>query len=359
MKVMDFTRTPPRLAVHVEESLPHEMLMSLTRFASTAERSTFEDPDWYDRVRAKASLDLLDAIERLGGAAKSWGGLLRLIRGELAATTVPEFIARVEDTEPVELRLNLLGYYAPWYAPTFDRERIRAAAEGDQTAGRALRADPDYADEGEEEHWTGALDSLDPPTTRSLIVDILRGWHRQVFAQDEASLADVLAHDAAAKRALAEVVSPEALIESATNGLEYRAQPWTRRVLLIPHVTMRPWNVMNAYDDVYVIGYPVADESLGVDGTAPPARLVRLHKALGDEKRLRMLRMLARSSATLQELADGAGIAKSTAHHHLVILRSAGLIRVTLEEQSRYTLRREFVPEAAGWLPAFLEGRPR
>ena len=154
-------------------------------------------------------------------------------------------------------------------------------------------------------------------------------------------------------------LSDEALIESATNGLVYVPEGWVRRVILTPHVAMRPWNVTCANGDAYVLAYPVADESLGIDRGAPSAHLVRLHKALGDEKRLRMLRMLARSSATLQELADGAGIAKSTAHHHLVILRSAGLIRVTLEEQSRYTLRREFIPEAAGWLPAFLEGRPR
>lgn len=354
---MDFTRTAPRLAVRVEESLPHEMLMGLLRFASPSDRATFEDQGWYDQIRTKASPELLDAIERLGGAAKPWGGLLRLAQARPAATTVPDLIARVEATQPVELRLNLLGYYAPWYPPTFDRERIRAAAEGDQAVGRALKADRDYTDEVEDSHWTGTLVSLDPATTKVLVLDILRGWYRDVFADDEASLAKILARDAAAKRALADVLSPEALIESATNGLEYQAQPWVRTVLLVPHVTMRPWNVMNAYDDVYLIGYPVADESLGADLTAPPARLVRLHKALGDDKRLRMLRMLARSSATLQELAEGVGLAKSTAHHHLVILRSAGLIRVTLEEQSRYTLRREFIPEAAGWLPAFLEGR--
>ena len=118
---------------------------------------------------------------------------------------------------------------------------------------------------------------------------------------------------------------------------------------------MRPWNLMNAYDDVSVVCYPVADESLGVDHTAPPARLVRLHKALGDEKRLRILKRLAGGGATLQELADQVGLAKSSTHHHLVILRSAGLIRVTLEDDSRYTLRPEFIPEATRWLEAFLE----
>jgi DNA-binding transcriptional ArsR family regulator len=85
--------------------------------------------------------------------------------------------------------------------------------------------------------------------------------------------------------------------------------------------------------------------------------LVRLHKALGDEKRLRMLKVLAQGPATLQELADAVGLAKSSAHHHTVILRSAGLVRVTLEENSRYSLRREFIPEASAMLGTFLEGR--
>jgi len=140
--------------------------------------------------------------------------------------------------------------------------------------------------------------------------------------------------------------------------LEYTPQPWVRSVLLVPHVAMRPWNVLCSHDDVFIVGYPVADESLGIDATAPPPALLRLYKALGDEKRLRMLKILARSSATLQELADGVGLAKSSAHHHLVILRSAGLVRVTAEEFSRYTLRRDVIPEASALLEAFI-GRER
>jgi DNA-binding transcriptional ArsR family regulator len=121
---------------------------------------------------------------------------------------------------------------------------------------------------------------------------------------------------------------------------------------------MRPWNVLCSHDGFFILGYPVADESLGIDATAPPPGLLRLYKALGDEKRLRMLKILARSSATLQELADGVGLAKSSAHHHLVILRSAGLVRVTTEELSRYTLRRDVIPEASALLESFI-GRER
>jgi DNA-binding transcriptional ArsR family regulator len=296
---------------------------------------------------------LLDGLERVGPTAKPWGALVKLIRQEPVARDVSALIDRVAATSPMEIRLNVLWYYAPWNRGTTDLDQIRAAAEGDRAAQDALLANPSYLSEDPSSYRR--LMALDPDETKETVHEILTLWYSDVFAEDEEDLRAVLGRDAKSKRDLITSLAPEELIERATNGVQYKAQPWIRRVLLVPHVSMRPWNVMNAYDDVSVVCYPVADESLGIDVAAPPARLVRLHKALGDEKRLRMLKRLARSSATLQELSEEVGLAKSSTHHHTVILRAAGLIRVTLEEDSRYTLRREFVPEASGWLADFLE----
>jgi DNA-binding transcriptional ArsR family regulator len=129
-------------------------------------------------------------------------------------------------------------------------------------------------------------------------------------------------------------------------------------VILTPHVAMRPWNITNAHDDAYVICYPAADESLGIDRSAPPAHLLRLHKALADEKRLRILKLLAVSDLTLSELSDALRMAKSTAHHHTVILRAAGLIRTSTEMENRYSLRRESLAEAGSALTDYLEVSP-
>jgi DNA-binding transcriptional ArsR family regulator len=119
---------------------------------------------------------------------------------------------------------------------------------------------------------------------------------------------------------------------------------------------MRPWNIMNAWDETTIVCYPAADPDDVADPDEPPVRLVRLHKALGDERRLRMLKLLSRRSATLQELADATGLAKSSAHHHTVILRSAGLLTVTLEDNSRYALREGVVPEVSRWLTDYVQG---
>src|SRR5438132_1426309 len=213
--------------------------------------------------------------------------------------------------------------------------------------------------------WTEARDTLeaDPSwfdevrTAASPDLEALRRWGMEVFAARADEARAVLTRDVEAKRRLAGTMPMEDLIELATNGLEYTPQPGVRRVILVPHIALRPWNILDDDGDTYIINYPVADESLQPDRSSPPAKLLRLYRALDDEKRLRILRRLASSSASLQELAGAAGVAKSTAHHHLVILRSAGLVRTSLEPKGRYSIRPEAVAQSSGWLEGFLEGR--
>ncbi|MGH2555140.1 MAG: ArsR/SmtB family transcription factor, partial [Actinomycetota bacterium] len=180
--------------------------------------------------------------------------------------------------------------------------------------------------------------------------------YREIFADREAAVSRILERDSTAKRSLAAEETSEKLIEIATNGIEFRGERWIRRVVLMPHVVMRPWNVTCAWEERSIICYPVADESLGSDQADPPARMLRLYKALGDEKRLRILKRLTEGQATLQDLADHVGLAKSSAHHHMVILRSAGLVTVTDDLQRLYTLRTDMVPQASILLRGFLEG---
>ncbi len=100
--------------------------------------------------------------------------------------------------------------------------------------------------------------------------------------------------------------------------------------------------------------YPVSDRTLASDPDAPPGWLVKLHKALGDEKRLKILRRLAGGDATLVELSTELDTAKSTLHHHMMLLRAAGLIRVHVGDDKRYSLRDETLPEAATYLNHYI-----
>jgi DNA-binding transcriptional ArsR family regulator len=151
-------------------------------------------------------------------------------------------------------------------------------------------------------------------------------------------------------------LSDERLIELAS-GVQYVAKPDIRQVFLIPQLAVRPWVLLCEHDDARLFCYPALDEGVA-DETAPPPRLLRLHKALADDRRLRMLKTLTVSSATLQELADRFGLPKSTAHHHLAILRAAGLVRMSSELERRHSVRFEALPELCDLLNEYLSTRP-
>ncbi|MEO7266469.1 MAG: metalloregulator ArsR/SmtB family transcription factor, partial [Candidatus Limnocylindria bacterium] len=139
----------------------------------------------------------------------------------------------------------------------------------------------------------------------------------------------------------------------ATNGVEFAPRPGCDRVVMVPSFIGRPLVAHLEVGEVLMIVYPVADESVSADIDTPPLRLVRLSKALGDEKRLRVLRTLAEGERTLMELADIFGVAKTTMHHHMIILRSAGLVAFGVGSK-RYRLRQETVPDVGALLSGYL-----
>jgi DNA-binding transcriptional ArsR family regulator len=356
---MDLIGTTPRLQVEVMVSLPAEMLTGLLKFGMEDSVETFDvGASWFEEVRKNASPGLLDDLrEASREGIRPAGDLLGLALQPTVCPDIPTFLSRVENAPAEEIWLSLVGYHLVPFRDRVGVDVFHRAAAGDPTARHAVVEAYRMFDIDEKLDEPEPAFEMDTEAAKALVVRLLDRWYEEIFRPTEAETAEILARDAEAKRSLASGRSPEALIEAATNGLEFRREPWARRVLLVPHIALRPWNTMSAWEDLYILGYPVADESLGAEASAPPAGLLRLHKALGDEKRLRMLKILAKGSASLQQLAQATGLAKSSAHHHLVILRSAGLVRVTTGEESIYTLRRDFLPEAAAMLGTFLEGR--
>ncbi len=351
--VLDRAGRARATTVQVIDTPLTEFLVGLQTFQFEEAAHTFDvGVEWFDQVRTHASAPLLDALASLGMVG--WGNLLGKALVEGWPASVPNAIDRVEAMDARDVWLLFAAFYLAPFADGIDPALFRLAAEGDRDARQRLVAVA-VAMFGEKEDEMGVY-RLDAPEFRRLILVALRGWYGDIFAEQEAEATAILARDAEAKRRLRRTVPDDKLIEQATNGLVYVPEAWVRRVILTPHLAMRPWNVTCAHDDAYVLCYPVADESLGVDRAAPPAHLLRLHKALADDKRLRILKLLATADRSLQEIADAVGLAKSTAHHHTVILRSAGLIRTSTEVDNRYSLRRESIAEAGPALAQFVEG---
>ena len=346
------------LTVEVETSPAYEFLMSLCVFNDACEDSQSETKydvgkSWFDNVRAKASPELVETIEQFSfHSHELWEHVFGMTYDCPPPRDVPTFLAYLENIDPLELRLYLLGYYVREHRRVTPPEIMYAAAQGDSEAQKQFlkTSFPDDADWQKTLRWLLALDML---ATKHVLIEIARDWYEQVFREQESFILPILARDVEAKRALKATLSPEQLIEACT-GWEYVPEPGIKRVVLIPSYLNRPYNSDSQYHDTRIFYYPAADESVAAGASAPPVRLLRLAKALADERRLRILKKLSTGSYTLQELADDFGIAKTTMHHHLITLRTAGLVRMRLSDK-RYSLRQEVVDSLGDLLSAYLK----
>jgi DNA-binding transcriptional ArsR family regulator len=344
--------------VNITASSACEFVMTLYAFCTVDDDNHDFDYEigrgWFEGVQRKLSAELCSSMKQFGipfGAA--WMDALGLIYDCTPPRDVPALLARVGAMDAFDLRLTMLGYYSLDLRRKIAPDAILRAAEGDVKAQKQFLKTA-TSEKSSRQRSLRLIFTLDAETMKTHMLEIMRLWYNEVYREHEAQVLPILLRDAEAKRALKPTMPPECVIEQATTGFEYVPEPSVREVLLLPTFIMRPYVSNEDYRNVQIFVYPVADESLTEDTDAPPARLVRLYKALADERRLRILQKFAQGYYTLQEIADEFKLSRSTMHHHLVILRSSGLVGLRTSDH-RYHLREDTVANAPEWLAAYLK----
>ncbi len=345
-KVRDFTTQDRSLPVSVETSPVYELLLSLFVWGSETEAMQYDcGSKYFEDIEANASAALAAELKVMSGCDALWLPLMGLARAAGKIGSVGEFAEYIQAMDPVALRRKLVE--GACHKGELTPEEAEAAAAGDPVAvEKALNAP--YVEEG-----FRSLMETELSEVGTRVASLLISFNELVEQQISDSL-PALRRDADEKRSLARSMRAQTLVETATNGVTFEMQADMTGVLLIPSKIIRPWTVMSDHEGLQIFAYSVADEHLNADPDAPPGYLVELYKALGDERRLKMLAFLADEPRSLMEVAEHVDLAKSTAHHHLRILRSAGLVRVTVGTNKTYSLREDRVPEAARLLDAYL-----
>lgn len=342
-------------SVQIDTASAYELLMSLAVFSDLSGRQAYElERGWFEEARKSASPELLERIDGLAGSDMPWAHLLSLAHDCPPPRDVPRFLDRLAATGALEIRLHLLGYYVRHVRRMTPPDVILAAAEGDRAAQRELMHTSDPGDDGWQSSLRGLLALRDAEETKETILSILRDWHEQVFHRQEGIILPLLERDAESKRALARTQPAEKVVAAALPGYDYLPESGIEHVLLVPSFVIRPQIHGLDHGDTRIFVYSLADESLAAGGDAPNPRLVRLTRALGDERRLRVLKRLSAGDWTLHELATHFGVGDTTMLHHLIILRGAGLVRVSAGAGKRYELVRDEVPDVGALLETYL-----
>jgi len=355
-QVRDLTTAPRLIPIEIEGSVIFEQVLTMwSTFNPHEQHTSFEvGPGFHKRVYESTPDDLRNEITILGGPHLSiWLGIAGLLHTAPHPHDSDSVFAWLDTINPKRLRRWLLGYTSNHGLDS----QIEAAANGDNKAlGELL----DTNDHDEKKDLLVALFAIPDEELPHRIANALRRFRDEVFAEHEEELGGAISRAAAARRAMPTRGDAKSVIEEATNGLTYDIPLGVTRVVLIPSVVTRPLSIIDQHRGNLHIYYGIADEFINSDPEAPPSWLVRAYKALGDERRLRILRRLSEGETTLDELTQMLGLSKSTVHHHISILRGAGLIRVhvapkeTKTKTTRYTLREQSLSDAGGFLDSYL-----
>ena len=328
-----------RRTVEVRAGAAFELLVGLAAVAAPEPRSGSWAPP-------EPSPPLRRALARVGAqTSEVWLHLLGLALEAPPEMDARGFVRHVSRIDERELRRHVVGVHVPAWRERVGASALERAAAGDAKAIRTLLADRRYY-AGQAREALELLLPLPARETRRRLLAVLRRFARDVFEPVERTIVGRLEADAARKASL----RGEALIAAATRGYAYEPEPELPRVVLFPHLAASPWLLLCQHRDTRLIGYPVGDEPAGGED-ALRARALALGRALGDEGRVTMLRRLAAGPASLDELAAASGLARSTAHHHLAALRTAGLVVLRGNARSyRYELRRDGLAEGRALL---------
>ena len=356
---MSPTRRPNRPPiVSIEPSPAYELLQSIVVTMGHEGSDTYEvGAEWVAEMKARAGDDLWKRVEEVSlGDTDTFIHMIGLVHDTPAPRDVPAFLEHLRETDADEIRLHLVQFYSREVRRMTPPTVIRAAIGGDVEARREfLRTSyPEW------EMWASYLErvlDVDGEAFKADLIETLQAWYERVWKPVSLTIMPIVERDAEAKRALVRELPIDRFVTTATNGVEFAPRPGIDRVVMVPSFVNRPLVTYYEFGEALIIIYPVADENVTADSDAPPLRLVRLSKALGDEKRLRILRALADGEKTLMELADMFGVAKTTMHHHMIVLRSAGLISVGVGSK-RYRLRQETVPDVGALLSGYLGAAP-
>ncbi len=347
--VRDFTGGAAGHVIEWDVRPVYDFLFSLSGEAGATDDLPADDRRWLTEARAALPEAQSDVFKRICDSDLVIH-LAAFLVDRRDVATVDELLEAFELSEPAPLLRSVFSEAVaaePASGPLLER-----ALAGDVAALRELEiALPDWK---KKERLTLLAD---PAATHDEIVSLARAW-AEIFRPIEGRIGEMLVRDYDLRTGDRATLTGPDLIERTTGGIRWLPEAGVRRVVLAPSYFSRPYNFLLAGSDWRFFGYPVADDALdAADPLAPPLQVLRLHRALGDETRLRILKLLAERDLYLTEIAQQLELSKPTIKHHLAQLRSAGLL--TVVESGAviyYTLRRDRLDDASFDLKRFLVG---
>lgn len=316
--------------IQLTYSILWECALGIAAITNTKLLATLDKPSEYWEEISDSISDELSEELAFVEQHNTWKGLLQILHQQEFSNlnVLKQYIQDLTDEELKFICLPFIGKKEQVY-----REQ---AAQGEEQAIQELmritNSNPFFPS------YIEFIGKCEAQSLKKHLIKVMDSWYREVVKENQQEIEAVLEKDYEAKKKMYQKISSEELVQWATGGVTYTPEPSVHTVLLVPQYIYRPWNIEADIEGMKVFYYPVSNESVSPgDRYIPDYFLVQKYKALGDEARLKMVKLLSEHPRTLQEMTGNLDLGKSTIHHHLKILRAAKIVEIA---DSKYTLKR-------------------
>lgn len=329
--------------VTVESSQVWEVLLGISGYTYAQLRHTFELDEQWKTWKNTMSPELLLALKEIQ-ETNLWYGML-LLQNHWSAISIQDFLNALDQ----ESHQTLYEVLLPYHNQKTEGDRKDTVLNYTDKACFTRYAEffkgHDYL-----EGYVRLLGEWAIEDILSLMKTVTKEWHDFIRTQPvwEKWMQALRFEEKENQRLNRD--QPVDEIQRVTGGAEYLPEPSVWHVKLVPHVSYRPWVLSLRTVDTKLLFYPVNEEYLTESGQ-PSSVLIRGHKALGDELRLKLLLTLVQGQLSLQELSGQFQISKTTLHHQLSILKSAAFVSV---EKGVYRANTDTIQRFSGKLNEYL-----
>ncbi|OEH92786.1 ArsR/SmtB family transcription factor [Bacillus solimangrovi] len=333
------------ISLQVESLSVWEVILGIAGYTHAKLRHTFNlDEKWtLDKDSMPSSLvEQLKIIQD----TNFWYGMI-MLQNELSSPSIQDFSKRLAEM-PIDYFYDTLLPYN-----NRDAETIRKMTATNHQQVELFEKYATYFES--HDYLSGYIRHLACYSHHDiceLFNDTLNSWYKWVTQHEEwEKWIQALTFDQKQYNTL-DILNPTEEIERITGGIKYIPEPSIWTVKLIPHVSYRPWILELRTHDTKLFFYPLKDEYF-LESGVPSSELIRGHKALGDELRLKIIYQLLKGPLSLQEMSIHFNTSKTSLHHQLSIIKAAKFISV---DKGIYSANASQINDFSGKLSQYLEG---
>jgi DNA-binding transcriptional ArsR family regulator len=204
-----------------------------------------------------------------------------------------------------------------------------------------------------------------PEEARARLLRLIRRFYSEHYRPDEARRVGIMQRtaDAHGRRPLTDVNAfVRSVMRRDDSCIRDRVDEY-QQLIFIPSVDLGPYASCADFPPVHGLFFPVEPEFIGATPDVYDAqRLALVYKALADEQRLQILRVLRDGELYANEIVAKTGLHQSVVSRHLSFMKAVGLVNARRQNNMKFfSLNREMRSELAGAVDAVLppaHGRP-